>query len=258
MRLFERFAAAACLLAVAACTTPPADPEARAEYDAINDPAEPTNRAIFAANQYVDRHVLKPAASAYLEHVPAPARRSIHDFVTNLGEPVVLVNDVLQGNASRAWVTTGRFAIDTTLGVAGLFDPATDWGLPHHSADFGQTFGVWGVGPGPSVQIPLLGFSNLRDTLGRAVGVLADPMGYIPGSTALDIRVGGGGLGVVDTRADLLPATDSLEKSSLDYYAALRSLVAQRRAALVEEGRSGGEDPDEAPAARAGAVSKSP
>ncbi|GGF48638.1 hypothetical protein GCM10011611_63780 [Aliidongia dinghuensis] len=207
--------------------------------DEPNDPAESVNRAIFAGNQFLDRHVLKPTAQAYLDDVPERARRGLHNFVANLHEPEVLVNDLLQGNLSRASVTGQRFVLDTTLGGAGLFDVATDWGLPGHAADFGQTFGVWGIGPGPAVQLPLLGPSNVRDTVGQVASIVASPLSQISSSTVSDINLAGGALGVVDGRAELLPETDSLERSSLDYYATLRSLMAQHRAAFVEEGREG-------------------
>jgi phospholipid-binding lipoprotein MlaA len=232
-------------LIVAACAQVPVDPAARAEYDKVNDPAEPTNRAIFAGNRFIDRHVLKPVANAYVDYVPDRPRKCIHNFISNLSEPAVLLNDLLQGNLSRAWTTTERFAVNTTVGVAGLFDPAVSWGLAHHKADFGQTFGVWGIGPGPSVQLPLFSFSNVRDTAGRVVGIFADPLDYV----LPDVTAAGGGLDVVDTRAELMPMTNSLESTSLDYYAALRSAMAQRRAALVEEGKSGGKAADPTSAA---------
>jgi phospholipid-binding lipoprotein MlaA len=227
------------ILGISGCAQVPTDPTARAEFDHANDPAEPTNRKIFAANQFVDRHALKPVATAYADHVPVPVRRSLRNFVTNLGAPVVLINDVLQGNAALAWTTTRRFVINTTIGFAGFFDPASTWGMPQHSADFGQTFGVWGIGSGPSVQLPLLGFSDVRDSVGTVIGFVANPLNYIPGATMTDILVAGSGVGVVGTRAELLPTTDSLERSSLDYYAALRSLTAQQRAGFVEDGKQG-------------------
>lgn len=249
MKLSMMIIAGAAAAMLTACADVPADPAARADFDKANDPAEPTNRAIFAANQFVDRNLLKPVARAYADNVPDGVRHSVHNFGSNLGEPIVMVNDLLQGNVSRAWTTTRRFAVDTTVGGVGLFDPATGWGLPYHSADFGQTFGVWGIGTGPSVQLPLLAFSNVRDTVGVVVDSLADPFAFIHGSTASDILAAKGALGFVDRRADLLPVTDSLEKTSLDYYAALRSFAAHRREVLVEQGRLGKEgssSPDEA------------
>lgn len=237
MRIVVKSYAVAALLSVGACAHVPTDPAARAEYEKANDPAEPTNRVIFKGNQFIDRNLLKPVATAYVNHVPDGARRSIHNFVSNLEGPEILVNDLLQGNMSRAWTTTERFVINTTVGVAGFFDPATGWGMPRHTADFGQTFGVWGMGPGPSVQLPLFSFSNVRDSAGKVLGFVANPLDYIVPDA---VSAGDGGLNVVDGRATLLPTTNLLEQTSLDYYAALRSTMAQRRAALVEEGKTGG------------------
>jgi phospholipid-binding lipoprotein MlaA len=142
------------VLALGACAAVPTDPMARSVYDEANDPAEPTNRVIFDGNQWVDRYALQPAARAYQDHVPGGIRNGLRNFSQNLKAPVVLVNDVLQGNMSRALTTTQRFVINTTVGWAGLFDIASGWNLPAHQADFGQTLGVWGIGPGPSVQLP--------------------------------------------------------------------------------------------------------
>ncbi len=229
------------ILFLAACASVPTDPEARAEYDRANDPAEPTNRAIFAANQFVDRNALQPVARAYDDYVPNRVRTSLHNFVSNLREPEIVVNDVLQANFSRGWNTTERFVINTTVGGAGLFDVASDWDRPHHDADFGQTFGVWGIGTGPSVQLPLFGPSNVRDAVGKAVGFVGNPLAFVPGGTMSTIELAGGGVGAVDGRADLLSVTDKLEQTSLDYYVALRSMEAQRRAAFVAEGKAGGQ-----------------
>jgi phospholipid-binding lipoprotein MlaA len=228
------------MLSLLACAYVPADPKARADYELNNDPAEPTNRVIFAGNQFVDNHVLNPVARGYQDYVPGRVRNSLHNFVNNLGQPAVAVNDVLQGNLNRAWNTTQRFAINTTVGGAGLFDAATDWNRPAHKADFGQTLGVWGVGPGPAVQLPLYGPSNVRDGVGQAVGLVTDPANFVPGSAAVTaVKTASGTVGFVDTRANLLGTTDALERTSLDYYAALRSAAAQRRAALVSEGKIG-------------------
>jgi phospholipid-binding lipoprotein MlaA len=226
-------------VAVAACAHPPPEPEARAEYRRNNDPVEPTNRAIFAANKFVDDNALQPVARTYQEHMPSRVQKSIHNFVSNLGQPTVALNDVLQGNFSRSWNTIQRFAINTTVGGAGLFDVATDWNRPGHAADFGQTLGVWGVGPGPSVQLPLLGPSNVRDSVGTVIGLVANPTNFIPGGAAATVSTVAGAAGAVDGRARALSATESLERNSLDYYAAARSAAAQRRAALVDEGKVG-------------------
>ena len=235
-----RVAAVVSILCLVACAQVPTDPDARAAYDSANDPAEPTNRTIFAANQFVDRNAMQPVARAYEDYVPSRARKSLHNFVSNLKEPGVAINDTLQANFSRAWNTTQRFVINSTIGGAGFFDVASDWNRPHHDADFGQTFGVWGIDTGPSVQLPLFGPSNVRDAVGKVGDFLADPLNFIPGGTMTTIGAAGTGVGVVDGRADLLGTTDSLEQTSLDYYAALRSMQAQRRAAFVEEGKAGG------------------
>ncbi|GAB2179760.1 MlaA family lipoprotein [Dongia sp. agr-C8] len=234
----SNLAVLAAMLALGACAEVPTDPVAREAYEEANDPAEPTNRVIFAGNQWVDRNALQPVARAYQDYVPGGVRDSVHNFGQNLKQPFVLVNDVLQGNMDRAWNTTQRFAVNTTVGGAGLFDVASDWDLPAHDADFGQTLGVWGVEPGPSVQLPLFGPSNLRDTAGTAFGMLGDPMGFAPGLQT--VRTVSAATNAVDGRARLLPVTDDLEKNSVDYYAALRSLSAQQREAFVAEGKAGG------------------
>ena len=227
------------LVGLAACASAPSDPDARASYDRANDPAEPTNRVIFAGNQWLDRNALQPVARAYKNHLPDRVQKSLHNVTRNLKAPVVLMNDTLQANFGRAWTTTQRFAVNSTIGGAGLFDVATDWDLPSHDADFGQTFGVWGIGPGPTLQLPLLGPSNVRDAAGIGVGFVADPLNYLPGSAIQTIQLAGAGVGAIDQRAEMLSATDELEKTSVDYYAAIRSAYAQRRAALVEEGKAG-------------------
>lgn len=240
--------AAVAALSLSACATMPADPEARADYVNGNDPAEPANRKIFAGNQFVDRNALQPIARGYREYVPGRVRRSAGNFVSNLAQPGILVNDVLQGNVSRAWSTAQRFVINTTVGGAGLFDVATDWDRPGHRADFGQTLGVWGVASGPSVQLPLLGPSNVRDTVGAIGSLITNPVNLATGGTASAITATSGVLGVVGGRADLLGTTDEIEKSSLDYYATLRSISAQRRAAFIQEGREGRVRAQEEPA----------
>lgn len=234
--LLRRGSALLPVLAFVACAQMPAGPAARAAYDEANDPAEPTNRAIFTANQWVDRNAVRPVARAYQEYVPDCVRARLHDFALNLKAPGVLVNDLLQANFSRAWTTTRRFVVNTTAGGAGLFDVATDWDLPHHDADFGQTFGVWGVGSGPSVQLPLFGPSNVRDTVGKAAGFFADPLGFVPDATVATVQTSGSVAGAVDQRAGVLGVTDELEKTSADYYAATRDMYAKRRREFIEEG----------------------
>lgn len=245
MSVHYKILALVAMLALTACADVPSDPGELADYNSAKDPAEPTNRAIFSVNYFVDRNLLQPVAGAYSDYVPEGARRSVHNFVSNMGEPVVLLNDLLQGNGNKAWTTAQRFVVNSTVGGAGLFDPAENWGLAYHRADFGQTLGVWGVGTGPSVQLPLFGFSNVRDTAGLALNMVASPLNYIPGAAMSDIQIASGGLGLVDSRAGVLEMTNDLERSSLDYYAALRSVTATNRAELVKQGMS--DDPAKSP-----------
>lgn len=221
------------------CAGAAATTDEHAEVDQANDPAESVNRKIFGVNQFVDRNALQPVARGYTDYVPRPVRGVVHNFLSNLEQPVILLNDALQGNISRAWNTTQRFAINTTIGGAGLFDVATGWHRPGHVADFGQTLGVWGVGPGPAVQLPLFGPSNARDSVGQVVSLALSPATFGASGAVVAVSAAGNGIGLVDSRAMLLPATDTLQKSSLDYYAALRSAMAQHRAALVEQGKVG-------------------
>lgn len=203
------------MAALGACAEVPTDPVARSAYDEANDPVEPTNRVIFDGTQWVDRNAVQPVARAYQDNLPDGVHDSVHNFGQNLESPFVLVNDVLQGNMGRAWTTTQRFVVNTTVGAAGLFDVASDWDLPAHKADFGQTLGVWGVESGPSGQLPLLGPSNLRAAAGTAVGLLCDPVGYVPRMQV--VQTAGAVGGAIDGRARMLAMTDDLEKSSADY-----------------------------------------
>ena len=139
------FAVAVLCVATAGCSSTSA-PEALAQ----NDPYEPTNRAIFDFNTKLDNNFAKPVAKFYNHAVPGFARDGLHNFLTNLNKPITFGNDVLQGEGSRAGQTLGRFVVNSTLGVAGIFDVATMMGIPDHSEDFGQTLGVWGSGEGPT------------------------------------------------------------------------------------------------------------
>lgn len=237
------FASLHTALSLMCCAPVPTDPAARAEYERIDDPAEPVNRKIFVANKFVDDNALQPVARGYERTVPGAVRRGIHNFVGNLHQPEVAVNDMLQGNFSRAWNTSERFGVNTTAGGAGMFDVASSWSMPGHDADFGQTLGVWGIGPGPAVQLPLLGPSDARDAVGTVAGTLTNPLGFVGGGAASAVRMASGVLGGVDRRASHLAATDALEESSVDYYATLRSVSAQLRARLVAEGKRGDVSP---------------
>jgi len=212
--------------------------------DAEHDPAEPVNRAIFKANMAADHAVMKPVAEAYTEHVPEGVQKGIHNVVQNLKEPAVVVNDALQGNVKQAWQSVQRLAVNSTVGVVGIFDVADEWGLPPHKADFGQTLAVWGVGDGPFVELPLLGPSNARDTVGTVVDLAMNPLTFVGGAPATYAGVATGGANAVDTRAQHLHDLDELERNSLDFYATLRSVYRQHRDAEISAAK-GPEQPPE-------------
>ncbi len=215
-----------------AATTPTASTTAD-DADTEHDPAEPVNRAIFKVNVAADHAVMRPVAQAYVDHVPEGVQKGIHNVVQNLKEPAVAVNDALQGNVNQAWQSVQRLAVNSTVGVAGIFDVASQLGLPPHKADFGQTLAVWGVGEGPFVELPLLGPSNARDTVGTAVDMALNPLTFVGGAPATYAGIATGSANVVDTRSQHLHDLDELERNSLDYYATLRSVYRQHRDAEI-------------------------
>jgi phospholipid-binding lipoprotein MlaA len=225
----------ALLLAGCATRPPASEPEELAEFEQTNDPAEPTNRRLYAVHQGIDRVVLRPVAVAYRDVVPRPVRSGIRNVLGNLRTPVVLVNDMLQGEPRRAGDTLGRFFINSTLGLGGLFDVAgSEFGVPGHTEDYGQTLAVWGVGEGPYLFVPVLGPSNPRDLLGFGLGIASDPLTWVgQGATVNALTYGRVGATVVDTREDLIDVLDDVERTSLDSYATLRSAYRQRRAAEI-------------------------
>jgi len=223
------------LIIVSGCATAPdpSDTEAYAEYEEINDPLEPMNRAIFQFNRGLDTLILKPFAIMYSVFLPPRFQSGIHNFLNNLQTPVILANDLLQTNMNNAGVTFTRFLINTTLGVGGLGDPATDLGWQRHEDDFGKTLAVWGVGEGPYLMLPVFGPSNPRDASGKVVDSLVlDPIGLLGaiGNDALfPYAVTRSVVTAVDTRSRFIDEIDEVEKTSLDFYATIRSLYRQDR-----------------------------
>ncbi|MCG8511812.1 MAG: VacJ family lipoprotein [Rhodospirillales bacterium] len=225
------------LLSACATAPDPAEPEAVREFEEINDPAEPTNRAIFAFNQAVDKAVLKPAAGMYRHLVPPPVRTGIHNALDNLRSPVIFLNDILQGEMERAGNTFMRFVINSTIGILGLRDPATEMGYAYHSEDFGQTLATWGVDEGPYMMLPVFGPSNPRDAVGLAVDFFTDPFNMWAANSNREFATyARGGTRAVDERARNYDALEEMERSSLDFYAAIRSLYRQRRADEINNG----------------------
>jgi phospholipid-binding lipoprotein MlaA len=241
-RVLTFLAVAAFALSGCATKPPASDPDALADYRQTNDPLEPTNRVFYAINNGLDTVILRPAAVAYRYAVPEPVRNGIHNVLTNLGSPVQLANDMLEGKPRRAGDTTMRMLINTTVGVFGIFDVAKKWGYPNHDADFGMTLASWGVPEGPFLFLPVLGPSDPRDATGFGVDIAFNPFTWLgtgpnkPGWTAF--KWSEYGLNAIDTRERVLDATDSIKKTALDPYATFRSLYRQHRHAQIEDMRN--------------------
>lgn len=211
--------------------------------DDVNDPFEPVNRVIFEFNVGVDKAILRPTAIVYREVLPLGARRSVTDFLDNLETPVVLLNDILQFKLDRAGITISRFAINTTIGFFGFFDPAEELGLARHDEDFAQTLGYWGVPEGPYLMWPLLGPLPPRDAVGFMVDRLTNPVDY---ALRDELLIDGAifATDLVDVRHQVIDEVDELERTSVDYYAAVRSLYRQ---SISDEIRDGAPDFDQLP-----------
>ncbi len=200
----------------------------------FNDPFENTNRKIFDFNQDVDRIILVPVAKGYRAVLPAPVRDSLHDFLRNLDEPIIFANDVLQARPDLASKTFARFMINTTIGIGGLFDVATHLKVPFHDNDLGITFAVWGIRSGPYIILPILGPSTVRDAIGQGADNFGDPGNIIASNyNVLWATFARAGVDGIDTRSRNIESLADIERTSLDYYATIRSLYRQRRAAEI-------------------------
>ncbi len=237
------------LVLLAGCATPPSnDPDALEAFKEANDPLEPMNRYFFELNYAADELLFKPLAGWYYVALPNFAQDGVRNVLRNVRSPVVLANDLFQGETDRAGVTVGRFLVNSTMGLGGLFDIASRIGLDYHDEDFGQSLAVAGVGEGPYLMLPLLGPSNPRDAAGRVVDMLFDPLTYIGIFGGVDnIGLGAAVVDGLDTRARNLKALDEIRKGSLDYYATIRSLYRQRRNDEINNGEApaegiGGDD----------------
>jgi phospholipid-binding lipoprotein MlaA len=196
------------------------------------DPIEPFNRGVYKFNDSLDRAVLRPVARSYVRITPKWFRTGVGNFYTNLGYPWTIVNQILQGKILQAGQDTLRFALNTTLGLAGLLDPASDANLPVHDEDLGQTLGVWGVPPGPFLMLPLFGPATVRDVPSRVAETFAQPFYWYDFGNARWFSLG---LSVVDTRARLLPLDGALARA-FDPYAFIRDAYLQRQLYLVHDG----------------------
>ena len=241
-KIGRRPRAAAVLLCAAALTAGQAGAAGKNK-----DPFEHVNRATYAFNDALDRMLARPAAKAYQKVVPSFARRAVSNFLENLDYPKVIINDALQGKFKDACSDTARLAVNTVVGVGGLFDPATKWGLVSHENGFGQTLGHWGVPPGPFIEIPLLGPSDMRDAPSKLiVDHYMSPETY---ARSAKVQYGIVGLGLLDRRVELL-ATDATVKQAFDPYAFIRDAYLARRYYLVHDGvmpEENYDEPSEAP-----------
>ena len=215
----------------------------------VSDPFEKMNRSVFERNMRFNHAMIYPAAKAYHKGVPEPVRNSIGNFVSNLNEPFVFANDALQLRLEAAATTVGRFAINSTVGVGGLFDVATKQKLPQQSGDFGQTLYVWGMRNSPYLVLPVIGPTNVRDLLGTTVELAAPTIATtIPSlanvagnlvstniaTTANNVTVAGS-VASPFTKMDQVVEMAQLEDSSIDFYSMLRSVVYQKRQAELDE-----------------------
>lgn len=218
------------VLMTAACATPSMNDGAD---DDVNDPLESMNRATFSFNQFAEGLLFKPLALLYLDIVPPEVRDAVGGILETLHTPVVLANDLLQGETDRAVETLSRFAINGTVGLAGVFDVAAKFGFQGHNEDFGQTLAVWGSEEGMYLVLPLLGPSTARDGVGLGVDILFDPLTYYAsfGQQAGRTLVRG-----IDELSGVVDTLDEIERTSLDFYATLRSLYRQQRNDQIRNG----------------------
>ena len=234
MKGLRTIAAVAALCAAAGCaSTGEADPR---------DPLEPLNRVVFRFNDSLDNTVAKPVATAYRDVVPAPVRTWVRNFFGNIADLLIGANNILQGKPGDGLQDWVRFVFNSTFGVFGINDVASDMGFEKHNEDFGQTFGRWGVGDGAYLVLPLLGPSTLRDGAGTALDLYLDPVSDF---TPMRVRNTAVVLRFVGVRADLLDAGRLLEEAALDKYVFLRDAYLQRRRSLIYDGHPPRNERDE-------------
>jgi phospholipid-binding lipoprotein MlaA len=196
------------------------------------DPLEGFNRASYKFNDALDRALLKPAAKGYKAVTPDFVETGVTNFFSNLAQPTVIINDLLQGKFKAGLNDTGRFLLNSTVGIGGLFDPASPAGLDRNDEDFGQTLGKWGVPSGAYLMVPFFGPSTVRDGFGSAVGVYTDPVHYVERDA---IRYGLQGVDLIDSRARRLPLEDTLNQA-FDKYTFIKNAFLQQREYAVKDG----------------------
>jgi phospholipid-binding lipoprotein MlaA len=234
VRFFRQFLAAGALAALAGCATTGGEGDPR-------DPLEPLNRVVFNFNETFDEALARPIATAYRDVFHEEIRGRVRNFFGNIADLFIGVNNVLQGKFQEGVEDWARFAFNSTVGLLGIHDVATDMGLEKHNEDFGQTFGRWGAGDGAYLMLPILGPSTVRDGLGTGLDMYADPVGDF---RPIRLRNSAVALRLTNTRADLLDASRLLEEAALDRYVFLRDAYLQRRRSLIYDGRPPRDDAD--------------
>lgn len=223
-------------LGLAGCSSTGSNTVVVGEGIAVDDPLEETNRVILDVNEAVDKAVLEPVARGYRAATPRAFRFALRNFLRNLKSPIIIANQLLQGDLEGTANSTGRFVINTLAGFGGILDLAEEGGIPYEPEDFGQTLAVWGVGNGPYLVVPLLGPSTARDATGTLVDMYADPLRiYLFNIDREEWHYGRVAAGVIDQREEMLDLIDDLRRNSFDYYAAVRSAYIQRRHALIRD-----------------------
>ena len=198
-----------------------------------DDPLEGFNRTMFDFNDGLDRIALKPVATAYQNVLPTVVQTGVNNFFGNIGDVWTMVNNFLQGKAEQGFSDVMRVTFNTTFGLAGLIDIASEAGIPKHKEDFGQTLGKWGVGSGPYVVLPLFGPSTVRDTAALPIDWTGDLLTHV---YPVDVRNTSAAIRLVDQRATALNATNLLEEIALDRYTFIRGAYLQRRESQVNDG----------------------
>ena len=225
-----------CGLLLAGCAVP--SPESLA----ANDPYEQFNRGALRRNAKIDKYIVIPTLEAYFSLVSEDGRRGVHNFLGNLALPTIFLNDMMQGEVSRAGKSMWRLTVNSTVGLGGFLDPARKIGIPGHGEDFGQTLAVWGVSEGPYLILPLLGPSNPRDASGLVVDTVINPTNQIRFKQHIWWSGTRQFFTLLDLKGQTYQTIQGLQRSSVDYYSSLRSLYRQIRNEQIRNGRKNGED----------------
>ncbi len=208
--------------------------------DGINDPFEKQNRQVHAFNLGLDRAIVRPTARGYTTILPDEVEDSIGNFAENLGQPSVVVNSMLQGDLRGAGISTARFVTNSVLGLGGFFDVASEFDLPDHDTDFGETLHTWGTGEGAYLELPVLGPSTTRDTTGKVVDLFTNPLSYIIPEPETYYGTAASVSSRLSDRGRFADTIDSILYESADSYAQARLIYLQNR--RFELGQGGGED----------------